>query len=169
MANTYTLISKTVLTGTQSSISFTSIPSTYTDLLLCYSVRSNSGTDTVYAQTITFNGSSSSFSAKFLYAYNGSTGSYSNTTGSIGPSPSSLATSNTFGNASIYIPNYTSSNNKSFTIDNVSENNGTESELDLIAGLWSNTAAISSITIAPNSGASYVQYSSAYLYGIKNS
>ena len=76
------------------------------------------------------------------------------------------ATSSTFGNTEIYIPNYTSSNYKSLYSDSVTENNGTQILLGLNHSLWANTAAITSITIATATGGNYVQNSSFYLYGI---
>jgi hypothetical protein len=79
----------------------------------------------------------------------------------------SITTAFTFGNSEAYIPNYTSSNNKSVSIDTVVENNSsTVNIVALNAGLWSNTTAISLISIVPGSG-SWVQYSTATLYGVK--
>jgi hypothetical protein len=83
--------------------------------------------------------------------------------------PANNATASTFGNASIYIPNYASSNNKSFSGDSVAETNGTTTEMGLDANLWSDSTAISSFQIYPGDGSLWLQYSSAYLYGIKNS
>ena len=75
-------------------------------------------------------------------------------------------TASTFGNAELYIPNYTSSNNKSFSADSVTENNATAAYSQLIAGLWSNVTAITSLSLAPSSG-TFVQHSTATLYGVK--
>jgi hypothetical protein len=80
---------------------------------------------------------------------------------------SSGATASTFNNADLYIPNYAGSNNKSFSIDSVSENNGTAAVASLFAGLWSQTAAITSITLTSRNG-NFDQYSTAYLYGVNN-
>jgi len=57
---------------------------------------------------------------------------------------------------------------KSISADAVEENNGTTAFAGLSAALWSNTAAITSITLTPQTG-SYVQYSTATLYGISKS
>ena len=79
------------------------------------------------------------------------------------------ATANTFGNMEIYIPNYAGSSNKSVSVNQVGEDNAATAYATLLAGLWSNTAAITSIKLTPFSGgASFVQYSTAYLYGVKN-
>jgi len=77
-----------------------------------------------------------------------------------------LDTASTFGNGQVYIPNYAGSNNKSTSADTVSEDNATLAYSALTAGLWSNTAAITSITIAAVTN--FAQYSTAYLYGISN-
>jgi len=79
---------------------------------------------------------------------------------------------NTFGNSSIYIPNYTSSNYKSYSVEGAVEANGTSSSgvqgLAMTAGLWSNTAAITRIDLGAEVG-NFVSPSTFYLYGIKNS
>ena len=167
MANTYTLIaSVTVGSGGASTMGFTSIPATYTDLVVKISSRM-SGAVRSTAVTLSLNGSSSSFTAKYHYGSGSAAGSYSGTT-AIADSDGANATSNTFGSQEIYIPNYAGSTNKSFSVDGVQEDNQTEAYASLIAGLWSNTSAITSITLTSSSG-NFVQYSTAYLYGIKNS
>ncbi len=167
MANTFVLIaSVTVGSGGAATIDFTSIPSTYTDLLLFASTRPD-GTDTWI--NISFNGSTSNFSSIRITADGSSVSSASAATNFANIlNGRSSYTANTFSNGSLYIPNYAGSNNKSFSTDSVNENNATEAVTALIAGLRSNTAAITQITLTPNSG-SFVQYSTAYLYGISNS
>ena len=167
MANTYTLIaSSTVGSGGAANIEFTSIPATYTDLCIITSLRTNRSA-VVDDTTFSFNSSSANFTAKYLVgdgtsASSGSNSYYLLTNGN-------TATSSTFSNHSIYIPNYAGSNNKSFSVDSVSENNATAAYALLTAGLWSQTAAITSIKMAPLYGTLFLQYSTAYLYGISNS
>jgi len=168
MATTYTLISSaTVGSGGTSSIDFTSIPQTYTDLLLCHTIRESGNTSTA---KLTFNNNTSNYEARWIRAK--STGVNSASSGSIGfidtPIPFSSTTANTFGNVQIYIPNYTSSNYKSVSVDSVLEDNSSNWYLFLIAGIWSNTSAINQITLTQQDGATFVQYSTAYLYGISN-
>lgn len=170
MANTYELItSSTVGAGGASSVVFSSIPGTYTDLLVNVSSRSSGGL-TYDDLLVQCNGTTSSSNIKSLYALSNSVGSGSVSSGLyMGNSTASGATSNTFANTFIYLPNYASSNYKSLSADGVTENNAsTGADLTLVAGLWSNTAAITSLTFSCYSG-SFVQYSSFYLYGIKNS
>lgn len=173
MATTYTIIDKAILTGTQTTVQFTglgSFSSTYTDLLLKVSARNNdsaSANGSYYS--IGFNGSSSSLTATYLRG-NGSSAASGTFGGYGGTSTSTAQTADTFNNDEIYIPNFSSSNYKSYSTDNVVENNGTAVFTTLIAGLWSNTAAITSIELKAGGGSfSFVSGSSFYLYGIKNS
>ncbi len=172
MANTFELISSyTVAAGGVSSITFSSIPSTYTDLCLKLSVRSNRATvqDTF---KLTFNATGSGYSFTRIYGDGsavGSDGSTGDSTLTVGYSAGNSATSNTFGNCELYIPNYAGSNYKSVSTDGVGENNGTTAYAGLFASLWANTAAITSILIEGGTSATLLQYSTAYLYGVKSS
>ena len=179
MANTYTLIaSSTVGSGGASSIDFSSIPATYTDLCLKLSLRTSNNTNARDYFMMRFNGSSSSiYSNRWMMGYdNGSTVSSSGSAQSYQNAfvaDANDATASTFGNAEIYFPNYAGSSNKSLSADWVAENNAsTFYGLGFTAGLWANTSAINQITIYPSTptpSGNFVQYSTAYLYGIKNS
>jgi len=167
MANTFTLIEAQTLTTTTASITFSSIPATFTDLCLVFSVRGSAADN---GATIRFNGSASNLSARNIFG-DGASATSNTSSGSIfiyGGQNSTSWTANTFNNAQAYIPNYAGSNYKSVSVDAVNENNGTDAYMSFTAGLWSDASAITSVTILPGSG-SFVQYSSAYLYGIKNS
>jgi hypothetical protein len=152
------------------SIELTNIPQTYTDLQLVVSGRTNGSNPGYYVLSyrVQFNGSTANYSGKTLGGAGGTAFSFSTSDSMLGGwIPNVAATANTFGNTSITIPNYTSNNYKSFSVDNVSEsNNTTEVYMSAKAGLWSNASPISSISLIPESG-SWVQYSSASLYGIK--
>jgi hypothetical protein len=162
MAATKQLISTvTVGSGGAANITFSSIPATYTDLLVKISVRNSSGG--AVASYIALNGSTSNFSARYLYGSGSSTSS--GTLARYIGSTKSDATANTFNSTDIYIPNYAGSTNKSYSVDNVDENNGTAADQNIIAGLWSDTAAITSIALTSATG-DWVQYSTASLYGI---
>jgi len=168
MANTYSLISSvTVGSGGAATISFSSIPSTYTDLCLKISLRSaySSNADNL---GISFNGSTASFSLKLLYGTGTVATSYGSASdnNNVAALPAATATANTFGNGDIYIPNYTGSTYKSISADSASENNTTAAQQYFYAGLWSNTAAITSIQLTSGNSQNFVQYSTAYLYGI---
>jgi len=170
MAATYTLISSvTVGSGGAANIEFTSIPATYTDLLVKVSLRLNTTAQPQGWQdmTLQFNGSSTTYTGKRVLGTGSATGSSSDEYYYFANNLNS--TSDTFNNAEIYIPNYTSSNQKSFSVDSVQENNGTAALALLSAGLFNGTAVITSIKLLNNTGSyNLVQHSTAYLYGISN-
>jgi hypothetical protein len=168
MANTFELIASYAATGSVSNIEFTSIPSTYTDLVIKFSLRSstNTATDVFF----TYNGTASGYTYRRLEG-NGASASSASGSGSEIKDDTGLVlstyTANTFSNGEAYIPNYAGSSNKSSSHDSTLETNATTSYLSFTAGLLSNTAAITSVKITPGAG-NFVQYSTAYLYGVKN-
>jgi hypothetical protein len=169
MAYTYSkLATYTVGSGGISSIDFLNIPQNYTDLVVKVSARSTRTAGTIDYVSMSFNGSTAN---RTLTALWGDGTAYSGTdTKIIGSTSTNSNTSNTFGSAEFYIPNYAGSNNKSVSVDAVSENNsGTTGDynLQIGAGLWSITSAITSISLTSNFGNNWVQYSTAHLYGIK--
>jgi hypothetical protein len=169
MANTYTLIaSSTVGAGGAASIDFSSIPSTFTDLVVKFCARATSNPlSAAWCDTsLTFNGSTTGFTERILFG-NGSAAASGSGSGISIRTPSTGATSTTFGNSEIYIPNYAGSANKSVSIDNITENNATQAFTGMAAGLWSNTAAINRVTITATS-TNFAEFSTAYLYGVKN-
>jgi hypothetical protein len=172
MATTFTLIaSVTVGSGGAASIDFSSIPSTYTDLCLKISARNVSGAQVFDYLKIGFNGSVADYTLRTLEGDGSSAASYTRSTFGVnfaGRFNGAGSTSNTFGNAEMYFPNYAGSTNKSMSVDTVTENNGTTAYATLLAGLWSQTAAITSISFTTEIS-NFAQHSTATLYGIKNS
>ena len=168
MPTTCKLIAKNVLGASAANVEFTSIPATYTDLWLMVTARNASSSGG--ALELTFNGSGSSYSSRYLQG-NGARASSSTYTTSVilaGDVNVSTTTASTFSSASIYIPNYAGSTHKSVTAESVEERNGTTAYVTAIAALWSNTAAITSVKLAPNLN-TFAQYSSFFLYGITKS
>ena len=164
MPNNYILLEKIVVgSAGASSVTFANIPQTgYTDLVVKASVKYS--TASVGLLYISFNGSSSSFTGLYLQG-NGTSAASASLARYIGAINGSDYTANTFSNSEIYIPNYTSGSNKSFSSDSVTENNATPSYQNLNAGLWSNTSAINQVTLTPDTG-SFVANSTFYLYGV---
>ena len=172
MPNTFELIaSSTVGAGGAASIDFTSIPNTYTDLCLKLSARgvnSGSGTSGVWDNVqIKFNASTSNFTYRALLDIDGAAASINGSTGILGWIDFSGATASTFSNLETYIPNYAGSSFKSFSTDSAMEHNGSPIVIGFLAQLWSSTSAINQVTVLPNAG-NFAQYSTAYLYGVKN-
>ena len=172
MANTYTLISSNVLTSSAASVTFSAIPSTYTDLVLRYASRSDTSTT---ALNITFNSdTATNYSSTYLYgdgtnAVSGRDTSVANINEAV-KSNATGSTANTFTNDEIYIPSYTVSQNKPLSSSAAMEfNSANNTYVGAGAHLWRNTAAISSIQLALSGGANFVSGSSFYLYGISKS
>jgi hypothetical protein len=161
----WTVIAHRELSSAQAEIEFTSIPQTFTDLVLVLSLRTTTGTAWSDGK-LEFNGVTTGYTARTLYG-NGSTvpTPLSETVLNIRVS-SNANTANTFGNQMIYIPNYTGSAQKSVSIDQVTENNATQALQALYAGQSDITSAISSLKVTATSGTSYAINSSATLYGI---
>lgn len=172
MANTFELISAAeVGSGGASDITFNTITADWTDLCVKWSLRSASSSWSNI--NVVLNGSTSGYSMKFIQgAGSGTPSSYSSSTYAdstfYGYNAGTSQTASTFSNGEIYIPNYAGSNYKSISGDNVSETNGTTAYSHLVADLWSNTAAITSIKIFDANTGNLAQYSTAYLYGVKN-
>ncbi len=170
MATTYEAIATvTVGSGGAANIEFTSIPGTYTDLVLLTSTRVTAGSgaaDGDYA-TINFNSTGALADSRLLYGDGAAAGGLTKTNGEYAYVIDTNNTANTFNNDMIYIPNYAGSNKKSFSVDNAQESN-TSAYVMLWAALWDDTSAITSIKLNAPTG-TFQQYSTATLYGIKNS
>lgn len=173
MPVTYTLISSNVLSSTATSVTFSSIPNTYTDLVLRVSTRTDvAGVDGVAVRVI-FNGNTSSVYSTTILRGSGSAASSTMDAGTYGwfsfnGMASAGNTADTFASGELYIPSYTASVNKQMSSIYTSENNATAANMNCNALLWRNTSAISSIGLSLGSG-SFISGSSFYLYGIKNS
>jgi len=136
------LIESKTLGTAQASIEFTSIPQDGTDLVVFCSLRTNVN---AIAATLSFN-TGGTYTRRRLQ---GDGSSVISDTASVDlvVNASTGTTTNTFSNTQIYIPNYTGSTAKSYSSDSVTENNSTEAYQTLIAGRWSETAAITSLKI----------------------
>ena len=165
MPNTFELIaSSTVGSGGASSIDFTSIPSTYTDLVIKTTLRATTGG--IQGVRIKINTLTTNLSERQLEGTGSAVSSSNSTAGYVVVGVGSTDTANTFSNCEIYFPNYAGSTNKSWSADYVSENNATAAYAGFTAGLWSQTAAINGISLYATNP--FAQYSTAYLYGVKN-
>jgi len=172
MAATYNLISSQVLGSSAASVTFSSIPQTYTDLVIRFSVRTDYSSPYDFAG-ITFNGvtgtsySITKLSGTGTAASSGKTSSAANMDMGV-PYDGATATANTFANNEVYIPNYTSTSSIPVSIITMQENNTTAAYITATAALSRIGAAITSITFSGSSG-NLVTGSSFYLYGIRNS
>lgn len=167
----WTVIQHQELSGNESSITFSNIPASYTDIVLYVSGRT---TLNVYRDDMFFrlNGdSTTSYLYNFIRRFeNGSleqsnnTGTYNH--GAIFSISGASSTGSSFSNVKLTISNYAGSTLKSYMLESAMGNLSVNSDLYINAGLWNNTAAITSITLASLNSTPFVTNSSATLYGI---
>lgn len=161
---TMTLIT-TVNPDSVTTVTVSSIPSSFTDLLILASLRDD-GSGTNHYLSLKFNGGATSYVSKNLWGNGGSADWSSSANEYLEQFVTGAgATANTFSNIQIYVPNYALSNQKSFNYDGVSETNSASAWQTIGAGLWENTSAITSFTLGNNSG-SFVSGSVVSVYGI---
>jgi hypothetical protein len=159
------LASVTVPSGGLSSVTFAGIPTGYSHL----QIRGINGQ--TYSTTkeilISFNGDNgTNYTTHQLYGNGSSAGAYSNTGITQTYVGQSVGTANYFGATVIDILDYANTNkNKTARMLWGWDANGS-GQIFLSSGLWLNTSAITSITLAQNSG-NMAQYSSFALYGVK--
>ena len=172
---TYTLIASNTLSSSAASVTFSSIPNTYTDLVLKYSARQTGTSDVQDSIQIGVNGapSGTSFSTTRLRG-NGSAASSNRSSNSSNYNLEQGATAggnvaNTFAQGEIYIPSYTASQNKPASSFTAHEDNASLAYLRANASLWRSTSAITSLVLQLESGQNFISGSSFFLYGIKNS
>ena len=152
----------TVGSGGAASIEFTGIAGTGKDLLVLLSGRQDGSGNLVYE----LNGSaynSGNYSGRELFGNGSTVTSSTNTDSEIGRTVYSTHTASTFGNALLYISNYTSTSNKSVSADFVTENNATTAFQGIYATSFTSSSAITSVKLL-NVGANFVQHSTASLY-----
>ena len=171
MASTYTLISSQVLGSSAATVTFSSIPSTYKDLVLRCSTRDDAAGTSYYQLYSQFNNDTAGNYSVTALRGDGSAAISLRSTGSfqnfLGYDDTSVATTNTFASAEMYLPNYTTTSSvKPFASFSAHENNvSTPVYIFAGANLWNSTAAITTWKIFPGSG-NFVTGSSFYLYGI---
>jgi hypothetical protein len=162
MPSTYEPIAAQTVSGSSVlEIEFTSIPSTYTDLILI-----TSGTSTANIPlNITFNGSTTGYSGTALGADGSSIFSFRRT------NQDKISDFNMWTTSTanvINIMNYSNSTTYKTVIGRNNSIGGSQRELDIVVGLWQSTSAITSIKLTNPYGGYYYSIGSTFtLYGIK--
>jgi hypothetical protein len=172
LANSYESIQTVTLGSTQSSVSFSSIPSTFKHLQIRAIAKSNRTSSDQATFRYRFNSDSgSNYSYHRLYGANStlvSDGGNSQSYGYLYFGITSNDTSNTFGASVWDILDYANTNkNKTVRYFGGLAINGAGSGVGIGSSAWLSTSAISSIDISIDSGFNFLQYSSFALYGIK--
>jgi len=172
MANMIPISTVTVGSGGAATINFTSIPQTYTDLMVKISNKSTQ-TNTLVTIKMRLNNSTTGITWRNLVAEGTTAGSYDQAayggdTTIHGTSVGDVAaTTSTFSQFEAYIPNYTSSAYKTYSTESVSEGTFSGAYGWFLSGLWSNTAAVTSLNFALDGTGNFAQYTTATLYGIR--
>lgn len=165
MPATYEPIATTTLGSAASTITFSSIPATYTDIKLVFVGTANTGTNCL----MRFNSdSATNYSRTYIIGDGASASSARNsnvTVVSLTIQNTINATTPTMRTADIF--SYAGSTNKTVLTTETSDLNGSGSTVSAVQ-LWRNTAAITSLSLETTSGATFSIGTTATLYGIKN-
>ena len=162
----------TVGSGGQSSISFSSIPSTYKHLQIRVLARSDRAVTWEGAWVCLNGDTAGTLYTRHLIDGDGATATASATVPTSGGTvptntPGASTTANVFGAGVVDILDYTDTNKyKTLRLLTGFDANGS-GDLRFISGLWRNTNAVSSIVLNTQGGGSFVQYSSFALYGVR--
>jgi hypothetical protein len=171
MASTYELINSSTLTTSAFGVTFSSIPTTFTDLMLRISARTDVGSNQDTVKLRFNNDTNTNYGRNTLFGGgSGGVGSNNNlTTRILAPYVNgSTAQSDTFGAIDFYIPSYRRSQYKELSAFGASENDNNLAYMGITAGLYTDTTPISTVTVEPENGGSFLSGSSFYLYGISN-
>jgi hypothetical protein len=168
----YESIATTTVSTAVSSVTFSSIPSTYTHLQIRYLAKTSRSAVNDYAK-LEINGDTTVANYR-SHTLNGDGGSaYAGTTANaieIGGFPGNTNAS-MFGAGVLDFLDYTNTNKYKTirTLSGFNQNSATAATnwIGLDSGLWMSSSAITSIKITPGTGPNFVEYSSFALYGIK--
>lgn len=160
---TYELIESRILSSAVASLTFATIPGTYTDLVL----SCNLGQVAAANVQIQYNGdTSSNYSSTVLYTVGSgvpAAGQYAGLSFTYGLNAAAALPNTISASGTIEIFSYANPNVKKTCLTRYGNS---EHEQTTFVGTWRNTAAITSITVSSYSG-SYLSGSSFALYGIK--
>jgi hypothetical protein len=170
MPNTYSYIAKYQLTGTTTTVDFTSIPNTYDDLVFRFNARASNGSFSNNQMRFQYNNDTSNiYYAGWGRGDGSSAFAYFDTIGAgyIGLITSDGAAAGYFSTGELYIPNYAGNKKKISYSHTVGTNDSSPMYTNHQANVWQSTSAITSVKfIAANS--EFMANSTFYLYGIKN-
>ena len=157
--STYTPIATANGTGSSGTISFTSIPSTYTDLVLVSNFESSTAANVFYR----VNGDTgSNYSDTTVYGDGSSTGSYRRSNQTLSYTTYISASGQRVVMTTNFMNYANTTTNKTF----ITRFNNASFELGAVVGLWRSTSAITSVTINLNNSANFTSNSTFTLYGI---
>ena len=161
----------TVGSGGSATITFSSIPSTYSHLQLRIMARSNKAGQAYDYLRLRLNGATGSSYSRHALLGNGSSASANasanDTLIGMGEIPAATATASIFGGAVIDLLDYKDTNKNRTVRGLIGEDKNGSGTIYLASGAYYSTTAVSSLSLFCGDGGDFVQYSSFALYGIK--
>lgn len=152
------------------TLTFSSIPQTYTHLQIRFIARDNRATNADYMNCYLNGDTASNYTNHYLYG-NGSSAlsSVDNPSSSVVlmRATGTNQTANAYGAGVLDILDYTNTSKYKTTRQLGGYEDNSTGLLYLVSALWRNTNAISSITITTGVGTSFDSYTQIALYGIK--
>ena len=154
--------------GGSSSVSFSSIPNTYTHLQLRYIAQDNRGTFADSEMKIQFNSDTTqNYSGHYIRGTGSVEAAWNGNETRLKQNCTSTAAGSNFAAGVIDILDYANTNKYKTVRILGGFDNSSSGGIWLRSGLWMSTSAISSIQIGSDLGTSFNQYSHFALYGIK--
>lgn len=164
MPATYEPIATTTLGTAVNSFTFSSIPGTYTDLVLTVVVPTAASSATF---GLRFNSSSNADYSHTTLTADGTTAtSYNGSSQNIFVAGDMFSTANVVSFMKYNIFSYAGSKNKTILAENSGDTNSTNGVVRRTVGLWRSTAAITSVTVIKTSAGNFPINTVATLYGI---
>jgi hypothetical protein len=170
MPSTYEPIATQTLGSDVSSVTFTSIPQTYTDLMLVFAARSavSLGSDFLFCQP---NNDTGTTKSNTNLNGNGSTATSFRTSNdaymSIGVIAGATATANVYGASIAHFMNYSNTTTNKTVISRGSQADSVVYPVSASVGLWRSTSAITSLYLYAGGLQNIKAGSTFTLYGIK--
>ena len=166
--STYTPLANQVLGSAQSSVTFSSIAATYTDLILVINTRSSSTSASDTKLYVNFNGDTgSNYSQTFLFGNGSTAGSsrQSSQTQIYAADISATGGSSYTGLSTVILQfqNYSNTTTNKTMLSRVSSPNVL---VEAVVGLWRSTSAITSIALDLEGTPQFIAGSTFTLYGI---
>jgi hypothetical protein len=160
MPATYTPISSFAVTSAGPTITVSSIPQTFTDLIVvCVGTTTSGGSIRVRFN----NDSSNIYNTTYLYSDGSALTAGSTGTLTSGVYMGRIASSGTFGGAIFSVMNYTNTSNNKTAIG---QNFGSEPLVWLSSGTWNSTAAINRLDFTDESSGNFNIGFTVNLYGV---
>jgi len=164
--NTYTQIASTTLSSAAATVTLSSIPATYTDLVLVMSLGASTNADNVLMQ---FNGDTASNYSSTELSGNGSTAASTRVS-----SATSINLTNRIGTTTTLsglviicnVMNYANTTTYKTALSRASQAGDTYPGASADVGLWRSTSAINSILIKQSGSPNFITGSTFNLYGI---